>query len=246
MTRSKRLALIDSVEWAPCYSPDHSLRNVPRWFQRHFSSSPFLEWVVLRWDELAAHSVPEGVDGVIMSGSPRDAWAEDPVNDRMVEVVQTCLSSEIPFLGVCYGHQILGRALGAEVGRHPEGLQLGPVRMALTAEGQQDVLFSGIEARFEALSGHADYVATLPEGAVHLASGGVTPMQSFRLGERAYGVQFHPEMDADILRFLWQPRVEDWQPRVSFDLAERVAAIHDTPVATKVLTNFVEHIVWAT
>ena len=243
MSESKRMLLVDAVEWAPIYPLKHSLRNVPAWFLRHFDASPNIDWTVRHYPELSLKEGLEDVDGLIITGAPRDAWGDDPTNDLMCELVQECLDASIPFLGVCYGHQILGRTLGAKVGRHPEGLQLGPVEMNLTEAGKQDSLFAGTGDTFEALSGHADYVTELPRGTVHLASGGVTPVQGIRWGERIYGVQFHPEMNADILRFLWEARVSDWQNRVPFDLKARVAAIHDTPLATRVLTNFVENIV---
>ena len=235
--------LIDSVEWAPVYPRDHSLRDVPSWFLRHFENVDDVSWEVRHYTELPSLAEIAKLDGIVVSGSPRDAWGDDPVNDQMCALVDACLGHSVPFLGVCYGHQILGRTLGARVGRHPEGLQLGPVTMHLTPAGEQDPLFSGVEASFEALSGHADYVAELPAGAVHLAFGGVTEVQAFRYGSSVYGVQFHPEMNADILRFLWQARIEDWGDRVPFDLGQRVASIHDTPVAPRVLKNFVERVV---
>ena len=243
MSCAKRLLLLDAVEWDPIYPTDHYLRNVPSWFLRHFQGRPDVEWTVRHFTELPLHESLSSYAGVVMTGAPRDAWADDPVNDRMCELVRSCLDASLPYLGVCYGHQILGRTLGASVGRHPEGLQLGPVRMELTAAGRGDLLFDEMDPSFEALSGHADYVAELPEGCEHLASGGVTAMQGIRYGTTCYGVQFHPEMDAGVLKFLWTPRVEAWQARVRFDLEERIATIHDTPQATRVLTNFVDKIV---
>jgi GMP synthase (glutamine-hydrolysing) len=243
MSSCKKILLFNAVEWAPVYPLDHPLRNVPRWYQRHFDSNPNVEWLVRGYGELPVSDAISAADGVIMTGSPRDAWTDDPVNELMCDVVRSCLDSSKPFLGVCYGHQILGRTLGAKVGRHPAGLQLGPVLMNLSDEGKQDALFDGTGDSFEALSGHADYVAEVPKETVLLASGGVTTVQGIRWGERIYGVQFHPEMNADILQFLWQARITDWKGNASFDLAQQVAAIHDTPVGTKVLKNFVEKIV---
>ncbi len=243
MSEDKRLLLLDAVEWAPVYPLDHTLRNVPRWFLRHFQDHSNVHWDVRHYSDLPLDEPVSKFDGVVMTGAPRDAWSQDPVNDRMCDVVRACMDASVPYLGVCYGHQILGRTLGAEVGRHPEGLQLGPVEMELTDAGLEDPLFEGLDSSFKALSGHADYVSELPSGCEHLATGGVTPMQGIRCGAKTYGVQFHPEMDASILKFLWEARVEDWQARVSFDLEARVAAIHDTPQATQVLLNFVERIV---
>ncbi len=243
MSIAKRLLLVDAVEWDPIYSREHFLRNVPSWFLRHFQHRSDVDWTVRHYTDLPLREVLSGFDGVVMTGAPRDAWSDDPVNEQMCDLVRGCMDASVPYLGVCYGHQILGRSLGAKVGRHPEGLQLGPVRMELTTAGADDLLFSEMDSSFEALSGHADYVAELPTGCEHLALGGVTSMQGIRWGTKTYGVQFHPEMDASVLKFLWIPRVSAWQERVKFDLEERVASIHDTPKATRVLTNFVDKIV---
>ena len=243
MGYSKTILLVDAVEWAPIYPQDHPLRSVPKWFLRHFAGDSSVEWIVKGYHQLPLDDVLADCNGVMITGSPRDAWADDPINELMCALVGSCMEREIPFLGVCYGHQILGRALGARVGRHPQGLQLGPVTMNLTEEGQEDCLFGGMENAFEALSGHADYVRQCPDAGVLLASGGDTEVQAMRIGARTYGVQFHPEMNADILKFLWQARIAAWESEVSFDLRQRVEEIYDTPVAVQVLKNFVERVV---
>ena len=237
-----RVLLVDAVEWAPVYRSEEPLRSVPSWFQRHFQSRSALDWVTWGVTQVPGESSVEGLDAVILSGSPRDAWVDDPFNDRMLDLVGDVLERQLPFLGVCYGHQILCRRLGARVGRHPAGLQLGPTVVTLSKEGRKDGLFRGIDQEFEALSGHADCVAEVPEDAVLLASSEDTSIEVVRAGETAYGVQFHPEMDAEVLQYLWRPRIGDWADRVSFDLPSRIASIRDTPQATRILTNFIDQI----
>ncbi|MDW8344542.1 MAG: gamma-glutamyl-gamma-aminobutyrate hydrolase family protein, partial [Verrucomicrobiae bacterium] len=214
-------------------------RNVGEWFVRYVREVPGIgTQMVAATDNVLAAVREPGVAGVILSGSPRDAWAVDPVNDRLAEMIRECERRRIPFLGVCYGHQLLGRVLGAEVGREPAGLELGNAVVTLTEAGQRSALFAGLPKELEVLQSHQDAVLTLPAGAELLAEGNHTRVQAMRFGEWLWGVQFHPEQDPDILRFIWEPRRETWRDRCRFDLDQRLAELRPTPVAPQVLRNF--------
>lgn len=235
----RRVLLVDAVTWSPAYPASSPFRNVYQWYARWFSDLPHIQLIPLPAEENVLGAVTSGLDGVILSGSPRDAWTDDPVNHRLTEVVRHCQDQEIPLLGVCYGHQILARALGAKVGRHPEGLELGNTPVELTVAGQVSPLFAGFPERFDVLSSHADAVLDLPPGAELLARGRHTKTQAFSWGDRLFGVQFHPETDPETLRFLWNPRRETWRSRVRFDLDGVLDNLRPTPMAVNVLRNFV-------
>jgi GMP synthase (glutamine-hydrolysing) len=239
MNLPKRLLLIDAVDWSPAYPKQHRLRNVGEWFARHLREDPSVELKVIHaTDDVLPAARDEAVHGVIISGSPRDAWVKDPVNDRLGELILDCRERQVPFLGVCYGHQLLGQVLGAKVGRDPAGVELGNVELQLTGAGKNCPLFEGIPERFEALQSHQDSVLTLPPGAELLAQGDHTLIQSFRHGEFLMGVQFHPEQDPDIMRFVWEPRRATWRDKCKFDIDERLKSLRPAPLAAKVLKNF--------
>jgi len=182
-------------------------------------------------------------DAVITSGSPRDAWVDDPVNARALEVVKHCQDSGKPFLGVCYGHQLLGRALRANVGRQPEGYELGNIEVQLTDEGVACPLFEGLPRQLNVIESHQDAVLELPEGARLLATG-ECEVQAFDYNGNMLAVQFHPEMDPAVLQFVWgEPRRELWRPKLSFDLDGRLAALKPTPAAPLIFQNFINHYV---
>jgi GMP synthase (glutamine-hydrolysing) len=233
------LVIIDAVDWSPAYPDPHPLRNVGEWFARHLRGDPAVEIIVVH----ASGAVEEAmrapnVVGVLLSGSPRDAWAPDPVNNRLSKVILDCERRRLPFLGVCYGHQLLGVALGAQVAREPAGVELGNVSISLTDAGRADPLFEGVPPEFEALQSHQDSVLSLPAGAELLAVGAHTRIQSFRYGECLRGVQFHPEHDPDILRFIWEPRRTGWRDRCSFNIDERLNGLRPAPFGPKILKNF--------
>jgi GMP synthase (glutamine-hydrolysing) len=239
MKRLTRLRIVDAVEWSADYPAAHPLRDVGEWFARHLREMPAVTVTTGRGDEELMRAVRERtVDGVILSGSPRDAWAADPVNDRLAAVILECQRREVPFLGVCYGHQLLGRVLGGRVGREPAGLELGNAPVELTEAGRQSPLFAGLPDRFEVLQSHQDAVLSLPPGAELLARGTHTVVQAFQQGERLWGVQFHPEQDPAVVRFVWEPRRATWRERVAFDLDARLAGLRPTPWAARVLRNF--------
>ena len=77
------------------------------------------------------------IDGVIISGSPRDAWSDDPAGLNLLHSLKICETRQVPVLGVCYGHQILARFLGGKVDRHPQGLQLytGTIHLRSRSDG---------------------------------------------------------------------------------------------------------------
>jgi GMP synthase (glutamine-hydrolysing) len=100
-----------------------------------------------------------------------------------------------PMLCSCFGHQALAVALGGQVITDRANAELGTHEVSLTEAGLEDPLFHGFPTRFLAQFGHNDRVSQLPAGAVHLASTGRCPIQSYRLeGRMVYATQFHPEM----------------------------------------------------
>jgi GMP synthase-like glutamine amidotransferase len=105
----------------------------------------------------------------------------------------------VPVLGVCLGSQLLAAATGGKVVRatRPE---IGWFEVELTPEGLDDPLLGALPPRFTAYQWHS-YAFEVPPGATELARSEVCP-QAFRAGERSWGVQFHPEVTAEVL--------EDW------------------------------------
>ncbi|MBM3845854.1 MAG: type 1 glutamine amidotransferase [Verrucomicrobia bacterium] len=241
--RPKQILLIDAVKWSDAYSPSHPLCSAPGWFATHVCVRGEASMRVQSAEaDLSAEPVP-GTDGVIISGSPRDAWSDDPVNQVLIDVIHRCRARGTAVLGVCYGHQVLGRAAGGRVARHPNGWELGNTSIQLTPEGKSNKLFSGMPSSFEALQSHADAVLELPDSCTLLATGSHTAIQGFSWGSACLGVQFHPETSPEVLRYLWDPRRESWRDRIGFDLDARLGSLQPAPLASKIIPNFIHHII---
>lgn len=95
-------------------------------------------------------------------------------------------------LFTCYGIGVVTRMLGGEVSRaYPE--DTGPVAIELTSAAASDPLFGGLANRFTALTAHKEGTDSAPHGSVLLAVNDACPVQAYRVGDRLYATQFHPE-----------------------------------------------------
>jgi GMP synthase (glutamine-hydrolysing) len=136
---------------------------------------------------------PENYLGIYVTGSPAFVTDREPWSERTAEFLRQALARGVPVLGICYGHQLLAHSAGGTVGFHPGGREIGTVQVQLTPAGGGDALLGGLPATFSAQVSHRQSVLDLPGEALLLARNDFEPHQAFRLGDRAWGVQFHPE-----------------------------------------------------
>ena len=137
-----------------------------------------------------------GVDALVVLGGATDAWDDtrSPWLPATRSLLAQAVSQGVPTLGICLGAQLLAMACGAPVGRGAEGPELGLVPVTLLAAAADDPFAAALPPQVPAPQGHHDVVHELPAGAVLLASSAMYPHQLFRVGERAWGVQYHPEV----------------------------------------------------
>jgi GMP synthase (glutamine-hydrolysing) len=99
----------------------------------------------------------------------------------------------VAYLGICLGSQLLARALGVEVVKGPKEVGFEPVRAVPAAK--EDPLLSFLGEDEYVMQWHED-TYELPPGGTLLVTGDRVPIQAYRVGEAAWGVQFHLEVDA--------------------------------------------------
>jgi GMP synthase (glutamine-hydrolysing) len=146
-----------------------------------------------RGDALPA---PEEVDGLIVMGGPMgvEDTAQHQHLAREAELIAALVYAGRPVLGVCLGAQLLAHALGARVYRG-ERAEIGCGSVSLTQAGREDPVLGSLGAEtVPVVHWHQD-TFDLPENASWLARSALYPHQAFRVGERAYGFQFHLEVD---------------------------------------------------
>jgi GMP synthase (glutamine-hydrolysing) len=146
----------------------------------------------------------EDYSGIFLGGSPfNSSDAEEiksPTQHRVErelgQLLDRIVEADFPFLGACYGVGTLGRHQGAVIDR-TFAEPIGPVEITVNDDGASDPLLAGLPARFDAFVGHKEACATLPSGAVLLASSASCPVQMFRVKQNLYATQFHPELDVE-------------------------------------------------
>lgn len=137
-----------------------------------------------------------GFDGLVVLGGEMDSWDDEGfawLPGTRVLLAQS-VDRGVPALGVCLGAQLLALATGGRVARGAHGPELGLLAVDLLGAASDDPLAGRLPQRFLAPQGHLDAMHDLPPGAVLLASSPLYPHQLFRVGTRAWGVQYHPEV----------------------------------------------------
>ena len=182
--------------------------------------------------------------GVLMTGSPRNVTEPEPwMDDAAAYLVDAARTR--PVLGVCFGHQLLARALGARVERNPRGREAGTTGVELTAAGGVDPLFAGMPQAFLVQQTHGDHVVDLPPEATLLARNDFSPIQAYALGKTVRCVQFHPEMDVLRSRALTEARLERLDLQSPGGSSAVLASLRASPWGERILSNWVEHFVGA-
>ncbi len=138
------------------------------------------------------------ISGIIVTGSHAMVTDGADWSERTAKWLAEVVRREIPVLGICFGHQILAYALEGRVASLPGGPEFGTVSLTLTDEAMDDPLFGNLPRMIEVQSSHYQAVTDLPPGSVRLAFTAKDPNSAFRYGRCAWGVQFHPEYDAEI------------------------------------------------
>lgn len=138
-----------------------------------------------------------GWDGLVVMGGPMSAGSDDGFPSRKAELALLAEAIETgrPALGICLGAQLLAVAGGAAVYPGAAGPEIGWGTVELTADAATDELLGDLPASVPVLHWHGD-TFDLPAGAIRLGSNENYANQAFRLGRRAWGLQFHVEVDA--------------------------------------------------
>ncbi|WP_049889388.1 type 1 glutamine amidotransferase [Natronolimnohabitans innermongolicus] len=128
-------------------------------------------------------------DGCVITGSWSSVYWDRPWIDALKEWVGEAIDAGLPFLGVCYGHQLLADVLGGRV----EAMDDSEIGYRPVEHDGRSRLLTGVDEEFTVFTTHADRVAKAPPGATVFAENDYG-IHGFRK-DRAFGVQFHPEYD---------------------------------------------------
>lgn len=175
------------------------------------------------WDIRSRGRPPRDVDAVMVFGGDQNVGEEVqyPWLHEEYDALRHWVEDDTPLLGVCLGAQTLAHAFGATV-RPAEAALAGFVETELTDAGAGDPVLGVLPRRFEAFNANA-YTFALPPGATPLARGPVP--QAYRLGERAWAVQFHPEIRRErVLRWFEEDSWGRPADEIAAELDEKLPA----------------------
>lgn len=140
-------------------------------------------------------------DGVLVLGGEMGA-NDDSVGwlPPLKAALRDVVADRTPLLAICLGHQLVAVALGGEVAPSPHGQTVGLTDVVWTDAAVDDDWVAGRTGDEVAIHWNNDVVTRLPDGAVVLARSPDGEAQVVRFGPRAWGIQAHPEVDADVVR----------------------------------------------
>lgn len=171
-------------------------------------------------------------DAWILTGSPRDAFADEPWIVALADFVARAVADRARVAGVCFGHQLVAVALGGRVERS-DRFVVGPQDMTMAATPW----FDGGPVTLNAM--HRDVVTELPPDATVIASGETADVPAYLVGDHVLCVQDHPEFTNEFTRALVAVRREQIGPATA-DAA--LAALDqrrtDGPTVGRWITDF--------
>ncbi|MCW2669422.1 MAG: glutamine amidotransferase class-I [Frankiales bacterium] len=140
----------------------------------------------------------DGFDALVVMGGPQQAYDDGsaPWLRATKELIRSAVANGLPTLGVCLGAQLLAEATGGRVQPGEHGPEVGAKLVAKRDAAAADPLFWDLPLSPVVVQWHWDAVTDLPPAATLLMSSPTYPHQAFRVGERAWGIQFHIETDA--------------------------------------------------
>jgi GMP synthase-like glutamine amidotransferase len=184
-------------------------------------------------------------DGVVVMGGPMAAHSDRGFPTRQAEItlLADSIRRGVPTVGVCLGAQLLALAGGGRVFPGASGPEVGFAPIHLTDQAADDPLFGTLPDQLTVLHWHGD-TFDIPPGSAHLAASSRYRAQAFRIGARAWGLQFHLEVDEravaafldafgqDALRAGTTPKVIEEESRAALEAL--------MPHGGRVLTRFAD------
>lgn len=182
----------------------HISGDYPDMFADLFAAQPGAEIVPY---DLVASAQPDlrECEAWLTTGSAASVGDEEPWIERLMELVRQAHATGTPFFGVCFGHQMIARALGGRVARSPHGWGVGVKEVTVW---ERAAWMEPARSSFLVLNSHRDQVTELPPSATVLAGNDHCPVGMLTVGERMAGMQGHPEFTPAYAQALMEWRVE--------------------------------------
>jgi GMP synthase-like glutamine amidotransferase len=216
-----------------CDEVAERFRHIAGGYQQMFERllSPHIPGLRVTRFDMQAGNIPADArtcDAWITTGSRASVYDDVEWIRAMEMFVRKVADSDRAFVGICFGHQLLARTLGAEVKRASGGWGAGvlPTRV-VRREDWMAPARSTVRMQYM----HADQVTAPPDGATLLSEAPHCPVAMFQCGPRLLGIEAHPEFPAAYARAL----IEDRRARIGEQVAEDALTRVDEPTDSDVV-----------
>ncbi len=175
--------------------------------------------------------------GFIITGSHAMVTEELGWSIRVEKYIQKISKTNIPLLGICYGHQLIAKALGGKSDYNKKGKEIGVVKIQTLPNYYKDPLLKDFPKKFYAYETHYQTVIKLPKKAKVLAKNQKESHQAVRFEKNIWGVQFHPEFDKKIMKEYILNQKNDLE-KLGFSVNWLLNNLTKCDISSKILTNF--------
>lgn len=184
---------------------------------------PDWETVVFSVKDGEFPEVLDGIDGLIVTGSPASVHDGEAWIDQLLDLLREATNDSIPVFGACFGHQAITVALGGQVGRNPGGWAFGVEDIALKAPR---FWMEEPGASIKQNAAHIEQVTKLPGDAEVYMGNPSCPVGGFTIGNRIFTSQYHPEITPDFMGDLINELADQKPPET---ISNARASLRETP-----------------
>lgn len=166
---------------------------------------------------------PKSTDTVLIMGGPMGVYEKDeyPFINKELDFIKKCFDKNVKILGICLGAQMIAEASGGKVYRG-NVKEIGWFEITHTEKAKNDSLFSIFPEKLTVFQWHQD-TFELPKDAVRLAKNENYVNQAFKIGDKIYGLQYHIEVNKEVLNTWFPEESEKYCETQKISLIEPLA-----------------------
>ena len=181
--------------------------------------------------------LPEDISSIIITGSDAMVTEEKAWMKVTAAWLRKISSKEIPILGICFGHQLLAYAFDGRVDYHFKGPEYGQREIRIVGDVSIDPIFHAFPKEFVGYVAHYQSIFKLPNKAEVFAASDFEPSHGVRFGKNIWGVQFHPEFNAEIACLHLMNQEEELKQR-GYPMEELYSGIKEEEYGRIILQRF--------
>lgn len=234
MTRKTRIAILQTGRNNPNLRPDQP--DYPALFRRLLGRADKkgqLDMIAVPVLENIFPASVEDFDGYLLTGSAAAVYEDHDWLAPLQDFVQQAFDRGKPLVGICFGHQLLAKALGGQVEKSSKGWGYGIRQTPWTDTGadRPALMPAGLgqpdQPWLRLIYSHQDQVTAMPPGARLLSGDDFCPYAAYQIGDRLLSIQGHPEFIPDYADNLYQVMAERVGPPIAAAARQTLSQPHD-------------------